>query len=1050
MHSRMMGTVLTVVLALSSVAAAKIVYVDSELSPTVPGTVAYWPMDDNVATKVVLDSSPNLLKGTSVRNTSAMSIEGRVGRAFRFDGTGDFIDFGTNAKLLPDAWTFCAWVKAEDMIKPQLISFGGSYPGVKLQQDSGGKPLIFMGASNYRYFDASAWTTLKDGQWHFVVFSIPGKAQTDIQNSKMYLDGAAVAVSSTVATGPQQAKTRCVIGNNTITGLHRFKGAMDNARLYNRALTDAEVQQIYQSFSAGGNWASAFNTIGEAITAAAANDEIWVKKGTYILTQPLTVDKALKFYGGFAGTETDLAQRNIQLNPTTVNGNNAVYHCFQVTTDATIDGFTITRGKATGPLANDRSGGGIYSSNGFLTVVNCVVNNNTATTTGGGLALNGNSAVQYCQISDNTAGSAAGVYASGAEFTIEDCQITGNIATNQGGGLFCSGNSPVINEVTLHNNKAVSGAGVYLENSSAHLSNCVLSENQASSNGGGVYNFGGDSESSFRSCRLAANTAGGKGGALFSTGGTLSNLNHPELSNCVVVLNGAEDGGALYFDQYASGDILNCTITGNHAQRGGGMFVSESYSYTRIMNTILWGDSSVTGHPEIHFVPTGETESYPANMALYYNDIMTGWDLNSVKDGNLALDPAFADPDGPDNSLATWADNDYRLLSGSPLIDKGIAQYSALFAPTTDFRGTTRPQGAGYEMGAYEYAIGQGLSFRADFDLDYSYTAPAQTQTFTASTQSCDVTWWLGLTNTSGGMETWTLNSVTFETPNTLGNFFPSNPAISDNQYIWNDLTVTNKTELEAQQTTVKKDIAIPFSVTRAYAGNAILGSGDMTTTVTVTPEAGLESFSVKIAVAPAWTEEDWWNGQFIGTVEELLPAQVTGNTSGQLSQSNTLELQEYEWQFTEYTFGQPITFTIQTHVALNPGIPTAYLEPIVTVSGNLSADYGTEKWQNGTLTLPNGNGRVILDSASSKLTLDGYLPWYELVLPHFAKPITGDANNDNNTNMQDLLILSEFWLMPCNGANNFCDGADFDRNGKVDLTDFIFLSEFWLRNQDI
>ena len=32
---------------------------------------------------------------------------------------------------------------------------------------------------------------------------------------------------------------------------------------------------------------------------------------------------------------------------------------------------------------------------------------------------------------------------------------------------------------------------------------------------------------------------------------------------------------------------------------------------------------------------------------------------------------------------------------------------------------------------------------------------------------------------------------------------------------------------------------------------------------------------------------------------------------------------------------------------------------------------------------------------------------------------------------------------------NNFCNGADFDRNGKVDLTDFIFLSEFWLRNQD-
>ena len=45
---------------------------------------------------------------------------------------------------------------------------------------------------------------------------------------------------------------------------------------------------------------------------------------------------------------------------------------------------------------------------------------------------------------------------------------------------------------------------------------------------------------------------------------------------------------------------------------------------------------------------------------------MTGWDLDSVKVENLALDPAFADADGPDNNLGTWADNDYRLLTTSP------------------------------------------------------------------------------------------------------------------------------------------------------------------------------------------------------------------------------------------------------------------------------------------------------------------------------------------------------------------------------------------------
>ena len=175
--------------------------------------------------------------------------------------------------------------------------------------------------------------------------------------------------------------------------------------------------------------------------------------------------------------------------------------------------------------------------------------------------------------------------------------------------------------------------------------------------------------------------------------------------------------------------------------------------------------------------------------------------------------------------------------------------------------------------------------------------------------------------------------------------------------------------------------------------------------------------------------------------------AEVAGNPSGQLSHRDTPELQEYEWTFKSYAFGQPITFTVRTRVALKSGVPSAYLEPIVTVSGNRTADYGSENWQNGTLLLPNGTGRVILESSSSMLTLDGYLPWYELILPHFAKPITGDADNNGATDLLDLLILSNNWLMPCDAGNNNCSGADFDRNGKVDLMDFTILSEFWLRN---
>ncbi|NLH16698.1 MAG: LamG domain-containing protein, partial [Phycisphaerae bacterium] len=191
MKSRIYGAVM-VILSMSMAAGAKVIYVDSVKAPTVQGMVGFWDMNDNAATQIVTDSSVNANHGTAVRNTSEMTIPGKYGRALNFNGTSDFVDLGTNSLLLPDAWTLVAWVKCQVMDSPTLFSFGRTDLTVRLQNGGKGKPVIMMGSNNYKYFTGSAWTTLQDGQWHFVVFSVPGIAQTDIQNAKMYLDGVPV------------------------------------------------------------------------------------------------------------------------------------------------------------------------------------------------------------------------------------------------------------------------------------------------------------------------------------------------------------------------------------------------------------------------------------------------------------------------------------------------------------------------------------------------------------------------------------------------------------------------------------------------------------------------------------------------------------------------------------------------------------------------------------------------------------------------------------------------------------------------------------------
>ena len=209
-----------------------------------PVPTALWSMNDAAATTRITDSGGLNLHGTAKQNTSLLTAAGKFGTAIAFNGTSDFVSCGNNAALLPAAWSVSAWVRCEDTANPTLLSFGNYRAVIKLQNNGAGKPAIIMGAGNYRMFDAAAWTKLKDGQWHHVVFTLPGTEQAAIQSAQMYLDGAAVSAVATVASSAQNAKTELFLGNTDAAGTQRFKGAMDEVRLYNRALTLDEIEKL--------------------------------------------------------------------------------------------------------------------------------------------------------------------------------------------------------------------------------------------------------------------------------------------------------------------------------------------------------------------------------------------------------------------------------------------------------------------------------------------------------------------------------------------------------------------------------------------------------------------------------------------------------------------------------------------------------------------------------------------------------------------------------------------------------------------------------------
>jgi predicted outer membrane repeat protein len=165
----------------------------------------------------------------------------------------------------------------------------------------------------------------------------------------------------------------------------------------------------------GNSWATALNNLNDAITAAGSvtllQKDIWVKEGTYRpdrLPGSNTVtpgnrdnsfylNRALKIYGGFAGTETSIAQRSIGQHPTILSGDlgisgipgdNAYHVVTMMAGDARLDGLIIENGNANHATETDKQrGGGVieYSENagGTNIVANCVFRNNNAVLYGG-------------------------------------------------------------------------------------------------------------------------------------------------------------------------------------------------------------------------------------------------------------------------------------------------------------------------------------------------------------------------------------------------------------------------------------------------------------------------------------------------------------------------------------------------------------------------------------------------------------------------------------------------------------------------------------------
>lgn len=279
----------------------------------------------------------------------------------------------------------------------------------------------------------------------------------------------------------------------------------------------------------GTSWADAYRgpqALKTAMDAAVAGDAIWTAAGTYTASPATrTVSHVLKndvdVYGGFAGGETLLSERDPVANLTRISGDlsgndnpssAATYseNSLHLVTAATgtlglLDGFELRGGNANQAGGNfDRGGAIICLSGQSPTFQNCRFIDNRCTFGGGAGYLNTSSPKFF-------------------DCLFQDC-LGGSF-----GGAFDSANStqPRFERCTFRNNRAArAGALEFFGGSQPTVVNCLFTANQATgSGGGGAIWLGSSSNGTFRNITVTGNSATSNAGGVLNTGGTSSFIN---------------------------------------------------------------------------------------------------------------------------------------------------------------------------------------------------------------------------------------------------------------------------------------------------------------------------------------------------------------------------------------------------------------------------------------------------------------------------------------------------------------------------------------------
>jgi len=165
---------------------------------------------------------------------------GKYGSSTKFDGVNDYVNTSNSASLnITGTVTACAWIKTAGTNNYSgIIDKFGSTVGYELVFDVFGKLRFNLGGNPYG--NAIGTTDLRSNTWQFVCGTYNGS------QIRAYVNGNSEK-STEYTTGLTLDAKTLQIGVDSDAPNRYFNGSIDEVRIWNRALSSAEVRQQYYS-----------------------------------------------------------------------------------------------------------------------------------------------------------------------------------------------------------------------------------------------------------------------------------------------------------------------------------------------------------------------------------------------------------------------------------------------------------------------------------------------------------------------------------------------------------------------------------------------------------------------------------------------------------------------------------------------------------------------------------------------------------------------------------------------------------------------------------